>query len=303
MRIGFAAPTSGSWATPSHITELAGRADELGYASLWTFQRLLYPAGTQIGETYHSVLEPMISLGFLASCTRRVKLGVAVVNFPFMSPIQLAKQAAAVDVLSEGRLLLGLGLGWSEEEFIAAGATSERRGPRAVEYVRCLEAIFSGQADFVGEFYRVPSAEVLPRPVQQPRPPIYFGGNVPAALRRAGRIADGWISSSRADLTRIGESAQLVRASAEEAGRDPAAAQIIVRGLVRITAERDRDRPLTGTPDQIRDDFAALEAQGVDEVFIDLNFDPGVGNPSADAAASVARGHEALETFAPEAGQ
>lgn len=301
MRIGFAAPTSGSWATPAHITDLCGRADELGYASLWTFQRLMYPEGTQIGETYHSVLEPMISLGFLASCTHRVKLGVAIMNFPFTSPIQLAKQAAAIDVLSEGRLLLGLGLGWSEEEFAASGATTERRGARVVEYVRCLDEIFSGQVDFEGEFYRVPRAEVLPRPVQQPRPPIIFGGNVPAALQRAGRVADGWVSSSRADLTRIGESAQLVRTAAEEAGRDPAAIQIIVRGLVRITAEEERDRPLTGTPEQIRDDFADLARQGVDEVFVDLNFDPNIGNPSVEAAASVAKGHEALEAFAPGA--
>jgi probable F420-dependent oxidoreductase len=301
MRIGFAAPTSGSWATPASITELCGRADELGYASLWTFQRLLYPAGTQLGETYHSVLEPMISLGFLASCTRRAKLGVEIVNFPFIAPIQLAKQAAAVDVLSSGRLLLGIGLGWSEEEFAASGATSERRGARVVEYVRCLDAIFTGQVDFEGEFYRVPKAEVLPRPVQQPRPPIIFGGNVPAALQRAGRVADGWVSSSRADLTRIGESAQLVRAAAEEAGRDPAAAQIIVRGLLRITAEKDRDRPLTGTVEQIRDDFADLERQGVDEVFVDLNFDPSIGNPAADEAASLARGHHVLEAFAPGA--
>ncbi len=277
------------------------RAEELGYASLWTFQRLLYPRGTQLGQTYHSVLEPMVTLGFLASCTRRIRLGVAVVNFPFTSPIQLAKQAAAIDVLSSGRLTVGLGLGWAPEEFTAAGASAEKRPARVKEFLGCLDAIFAGDVEFAGEYYQVPRGDVLPRPVQQPRPPILFGGNVDAALRRAGRLADGWISSSRADLTRIGESVALVREAAQAAGRDPAAAQIVVRGLVRLGDELPADRaPLTGSADQIRADLADLARQGVDEVFLDLNFDPEVGNPAADPAASVERAYRTLETFAPE---
>jgi probable F420-dependent oxidoreductase len=300
MRIGFAAPVSGSWATPEIITEVAGRADELGYASLWTFQRLLYPDGTALGETYHSVLDPLITLGFLASCTQRAALGVAVVNFPFVAPILLAKQAAAIDVLSHGRLLLGIGLGWAEEEFTATGATAARRGARLREYVECLDAIFSGTPDFHGETYQVPRSEVLPRPVQRPRPPVLLGGVVPAALKRAGRIADGWISSSRADLHTIGESATLVRNAAQEAGRDPATLQIIVRGLVRLTDELSGERtPLTGSAEQIRADFGDLEAQGVDEVFVDLNFDPAIGALDADPARSLARAHDALESLAP----
>src|SRR5690242_2228022 len=139
-------------------------------------------------------------LGYLAACTERIGLGVAVVNLPFVSPILLAKQAATVDTLSGGRLSLGLGLGWAQEEFTASGADTERRGARAEEYIACLDAIFSGSPAFAGDFYRVPKSEVLPRPVQQPRPPILLGGTVPAALRRAGRLADGWISSSRTDL-------------------------------------------------------------------------------------------------------
>jgi alkanesulfonate monooxygenase SsuD/methylene tetrahydromethanopterin reductase-like flavin-dependent oxidoreductase (luciferase family) len=139
MRIGFAAPTSGSWATPAIMKEVCGRADELGYPSLWTFQRLLYPTGTFLGETYHSVLDPLVSLAYLAACTKRTKLGVAIVNFPFVSPIMMAKQAAAIDVLSEGRLLLGLGMGWAAEEFEASGTTTERRGPRLEEYVGCAQ--------------------------------------------------------------------------------------------------------------------------------------------------------------------
>ena len=300
MHLGFAAPTSGSWATPAILAEVGGRADELGYASLWTFQRLLYPQGTGLGETYHAVLDPLISLGYLAAVTQRIRLGVAVVNLPFVSPIIMAKQAAAIDVLSAGRLSLGLGLGWADEEFVATGASSERRGARAVEYLSCLDAIFAGDVDFTGELYRVPRSEVLPRPVQQPRPPVLLGGTVPAALRRAGRIADGWISSSRADLTSIGDSVRTVRDAATEAGRDPAAIQVVVRGLCSLGPALGADRtPLTGSAEQIRDDLGRLGEQGVDEVFLDLNFDASIGSPTADAAASVSRAHEVLETFAP----
>ena len=300
MRIGFAAPVSGSWATPDIITEVAGRADELGYASLWTFQRLLYPEGTALSDTYHSVLDPLITLGFLASCTTRTSLGVAIVNFPFISPILLAKQAAAIDVLSKGRLLLGVGLGWEDEEFVASNASKERRGARLEEYVEALDAIFTGTPDFAGEHYTIPRSEALPRPVQQPRPPLILGGVAPVALQRAGRIADGWVSSSRQDLRTVSEQATIVRQAAADAGRDPASLQVIVRGLVRLTAAQGSDRtPLTGSAEQIRADFADLESQGVDEVFIDLNFDPTIGSSAADPAASLAYAHRVLDSLAP----
>ena len=246
------------------------------------------------------MLDPLIALGFLASCTRRAKLGVAVVNFPFVSPLLLAKQAAAIDVLSNGRLLLGIGLGWEAEEFIASGATTERRGARVEEFVSCLDDVWSGTPDFTGEHYRVPRSDALPRPLQRPRPPVLLGGVVPAALKRAGRIADGWVSSSRIDLRTVGESAAVVRAAAEQAGRDPATLQIVVRGLVRLTSEQAADRtPLTGSAEQIRADLTDLQAQGVDEVFVDMNFDPAIGVLDADPAASLARAHEVLESLAP----
>jgi probable F420-dependent oxidoreductase len=300
MRIGFGAPVSGSWATPAIVNEVAARADELGYATLWSFQRLLFPEGTFLSESYHSVLDPMVALGYLAARTSRIRLGVAVVNLPFVSPILLAKQAATIDTLSSGRLSLGLGLGWADEEFVASGADTQRRGARAEEYIACLDAIFAGAPDFAGEFYRIPRAEVLPRPVQQPRPPILLGGTAPAALRRAGRLADGWISSSRTDLTAISDSIRTVRTAADEAGRNPADVSIVVRGVLKFGAEGGADRtPLTGSAGQIRDDLAQLGAQGVDEVFLDLNFDPDIGNPAADPQASLRTAHQVLEAFAP----
>src|SRR5579863_4487615 len=112
MDIGFGAAVSGAWATPRNLTEFARRAERLGYRSLWTFQRLLAPASEPLAPVYRSVLDPMVTLGYLASATSAIRLGVAVLNHPFASPLLTAKQAATADVLSGGRLELGIGSGW-----------------------------------------------------------------------------------------------------------------------------------------------------------------------------------------------
>src|SRR5437667_11965656 len=130
MRIGFAVPDSGAWATPANQVQIARRAEELGYHSLWTLQRLLNPAGSA-DRTYTAVPDPLITLAYLAAHTSRIRLGVAVVNMPFYSPALLAKQAATLDQVSGGRLDLGLGLGWMPEEYAAAGVRMARRGARA----------------------------------------------------------------------------------------------------------------------------------------------------------------------------
>jgi probable F420-dependent oxidoreductase len=282
--------------------ELCRRADELGYSSLWTLQRLLYPRGTFLGDAYRSVMDPMVALGFIASCTTRARLGVGVVNAPFVSPVLLAKQAATVDVLSGGRLTLGIGVGWSPDEFAAAGADMARRGDRLEEYLRYLDALFSGAPDFRGEFYEIPPSEVGPVPVQKPRPHLLIGAMVPAALRRAGRCADGWITSSSNGLEGglLESRIEVVRQGAAEAGKDPEAVEIVVRGQIELKEVPDPERRLlTGAIDEIRNDIESLAGLGVTEVVIDLNFDPAISRPGADVAASVETAHRVLEAFAP----
>src|SRR5215472_4379541 len=102
MRIGFGAPVSGAWATPGNLADFTAQAEAAGYASVWTFQRLIVPEGSAMEPVYHSVLDPMVALGFAAAVTSRIRLGVAVVNMPYLAPAYLAKQAATVDVLSRG---------------------------------------------------------------------------------------------------------------------------------------------------------------------------------------------------------
>jgi probable F420-dependent oxidoreductase len=304
MKIGFGAPVSGAWATPGNLAAFAVRAEQAGYDSLWTFQRLLVPVGSAMEPVYHSVLDPMVALGFAAAGTSRIRLGVAVVNFPFVSPTVLAKQAATVDVLSGGRHELGLGIGWLPEEFEATGASMRGRGARTEEYIAVLRALWAdGMSRFSGEFYSVPAGRADPSPVQAGGPPVLLGGSARPALQRAGRLADGWVTSSRADLSRIGEGIEVVRSAAQDAGRDPGAIRIICRGVVRAGAHAPGDggrRLLSGSYEQIRADTAWLADHGVTEVFYDLNWDPQVGSPDADPAAAAARAGEILDALAPD---
>jgi probable F420-dependent oxidoreductase len=305
--IGFGAPVSGAWATPVYLREFAHAAETAGYRTLWSFQRLLIPQDSSMEPVYLSVLDPMAALAYAAAVTSRIRLGVAVINLPFVSPGYLAKQAASLDVLSAGRHELGLGIGWMPEEFSLTGADMARRGARAAEYVRALRTLWSGDGGgFSGEFYQVPAGRQDPGPVQPGGPPVLLGGMAKTALQRIGRIGDGWVTSSRTDLSRIGELIAVVRDSAEEAGRDPAAIRVVCRGVVRAgdpVAGPDGQRLiLSGSFEQIREDAAWLGEQGVTEVFYDLNWDPQVGNPAADPAAAASRAMDILRALAPAGG-
>lgn len=295
MLIGLGAPVSGAWATPRLAAEIARMAERAGYSSLWTFQRLLVPDGSDMEPVYQSVLDPMVTLGYLAALTERIRLGVAVVNLPFVSPAVLAKQAATADVLSGGRLDLGLGIGWMPEEFTATGAGTGKRGVRTEEYLAVLRTLWQDEVSaFSGEFYQVPPGRQRPRPVQTPVP-VLLGGLSRPAMERAGRIADGWISSSRADLSGIAEAIAIVQDAAAGAGRGPV--RIVIRGTVR--AGGDGGRLLSGGYEKIRSDAAWLAEQGVTELFYDLNWDPLVGSPDADPAEAAGRAREIIESLAP----
>jgi probable F420-dependent oxidoreductase len=305
MKIGFGAPVSGAWAGPENLGRFAERAETLGYDSLWTFHRLLTPQDPEaMAPVYRSVLDPLVTLGFAAARTSRIRLGVSIINLPFVSPAYLAKETATLDVLSGGRLDLGLGTGWQAEEFAASGVSRERRGARAEEFLAALRTLWEDEvSSFDGEFYTIAASRMAPKPVQRPGPPVLLGGSVEPALRRAGRLAAGWLSRSATDLSRIHEQIAVVRNAAEEAGRDPAAVRVVVRGVIRAGAEARDDAGerlrLSGSYERIREDVAWLGEQGVTELFYDLNWDPLVGAPDIDSRSATARAAEILEALAP----
>ena len=300
--LGFGLPVSGRWATPDTIRRTARRAEELGYASLWTFQRVLYPVDGELGPPHRAVHDPLVTLAYVSGHTDRIGLGTATICAPFTAPALLAKMLASLDVLSGGRLTVGLGMGWLPQEYAAAGVPFERRGARMEEYLHCLEALWTQDpVEFAGEFYTVPRSHVGPPPMQRPHPPVLLGGAAGPALRRAGRLAQGWIGSSEQDLTQIGASVETVLDGAREAGRDPEALRILVRGVVDLLDDDPggQRRPLQGTRQQVLDDLGALRAQGVNEVFFDLNLSPRVGFSDVNAGAALEYAERVLDAFAP----
>jgi probable F420-dependent oxidoreductase len=248
------------------------------------------------------VLDPVVTLAHVVGHTERIRLGTATICAPFTAPALLAKTLTSLDVLSDGRLTAGLGMGWLPEEYAAAGVPYERRGERMDEYLRCLEALWTQDpVEFAGDFYTVPRSHVGPPPVQRPHPPVLLGGAAAPALRRAGRLAQGWIAGSQQDLDLIGASIETVREGALEAGRDPGAVLIVVRGVVDLVDDDpgSRRRPLRGTQEQVLDDLAALAAQGVTEVFLDLNLSPRVTAPGIDTGAALDYAERVLDAFGP----
>jgi alkanesulfonate monooxygenase SsuD/methylene tetrahydromethanopterin reductase-like flavin-dependent oxidoreductase (luciferase family) len=209
---------------------------------------------------------------------------------------------ASLDVVSGGRLTVGLGMGWMTQEYTAAGIPFARRGARMEEYLRCLAAVWTqSPVEFAGEFYTVPRSYVAPQPVQRPHPPLLLGGSATPALRRAGRLTQGWISSSTHDHTQLERDVDAVRQGAREAGRDPEALRILVRAVPDLVAADPGPsrRPFHGTKAQLLEDVAALGARGATEVFLDLNLSPRVGDPDVDPAAALDHAELVLDAFAP----
>jgi probable F420-dependent oxidoreductase len=320
--MGFGLPVSGSWATPRTMIRIARRAERLGYASLWTFQRILYPAEGEPESalvaasnpsarpaddpSYRAVHDALLPLAYVAGHTERIGLGTATVCAPFTPPALLAKSTTTLDHLTHGRLTVGVGMGWMPQEYVAAGVPYERRGARMEEYLRCLEALWTQDpVEFDGEFYTVPRSRTGPRPVQLPHPPLLVGGAAPAALRRAGRLAQGWICSSSGDPARISESVEQVRDGVREAGRDPQQVRVLFRAVVELVDEDPGPgrRPFHGTREQVLHEISRLRAQGVTEVLVDLNFSPKVGSPDVDADDATAEAERVMDALAPQTGQ
>jgi probable F420-dependent oxidoreductase len=287
VRLGVGLPCAGEWATPENQVRVAQRAEALGYDSLWVFQRLLYalaPRNDYYGApgqpwpaAFESVVDPIVALTYAAAATRRVTLGTAVLIMPFYSPVVLAKQLASLDRVSGGRLHVGLGLGWSEDEYAAVGAPFESRGARADEFLTVLKAAWTDDVvEFSGRFYQVPRSRIAPRPVQRPHPPITLGGYAPGVLRRAVTLADGY-DGGNLPLDRIAPLLAELRTEAEKAGRDPRTLHLVSRGVVHVhaTPQGPDRRPLWGTLDEIREDVRRYAEAGLTELFLEMNFTPG----------------------------
>lgn len=286
MRLGFNLPQIGPAASARAIVRTAQRAEALGYDSLWVTERLLFPVNPQtpypatpdgvLPEVYKLVLDPVETLTFAAAHTSRIGLGTSVLDIPYYNPVILARRLTTVDVLSGGRVRVGLGLGWSKDEFDVVGVSLSERGRRAEEFIQVLKAIWTTDpVEYHGSYYRVPRSIIGPKPVQKPHPPIYLAAFAPAALKRAATLANGW-NPVGLPIEAMAQMITQLRGTAKAAGRDPAALEVIVRANLYITPQPlGADRWIfSGSLDQIKADIDRVRGLGVNELFFDPTFSP-----------------------------
>jgi probable F420-dependent oxidoreductase len=270
--LGFAVPQYGA-AASADLARFAATAEELGADSLWVGDRLLaavaptvgYAGKATIPEQFRTGIDPFIALAVAATATTTARLGASVFVAPWYPPVQLARQLTSLDVVSGGRLMPGFGVGWSPEEYQAAGAPFRRRGAQLDELLDVLEKLWTtNPVAHQGERWSIPESWVDLKPVQQPRPPIYLGAFTPAGLKRVGARADGWTGvvqlPGAVNLDMLSWQRQQIDDAARAAGREPTA----IHSYIRINiAER--------TPvEQVAEAVSVLADNGYPDTFVDL---------------------------------
>jgi len=278
MKVGIRLPQTGKQAILENIINLAKEADEKGFDSLWVLERLLWPLSPHPGENFppdwQEVLEPLELLTFVAAITNRIKLGTSVIDMFFHNPIILAKRFATLDLLSGGRAIAGLGIGWSKDEFLASNIPMEKRGKRADEYIQLLKSIWSDEIiEFNGEFYNVPQSKIGPKPVQKPTLPIYLGGSNPNTFSRMAKYANGWIGVVRNNLDQLKVTLRLLNQKVIEADKNPDNFEIIliIYPILKQIPQKENRLPFTGSMEQVGNDIARLKEMNIGHVILNYN--------------------------------
>lgn len=227
MEIGCHLPTQGPVATREALIAFAQEADRRRVASLWVSDHVIFPRSTTGaypgGRFPHPpdkpYLEPVVALAAAAMCTTHARLGASVFILGHRHPVVMAKMLTSIDALSAGRLICGVGVGWWKEELEILGAPFHARGRQADEILRLFKELWTAEnPSFEGEFFRVRDIGFAPKPVQQPHPPIWVGGESPGAFRRVATLGDGWHAVARSPRE-MGEALGRLRATVDAAGR------------------------------------------------------------------------------------
>ncbi|MDX3660951.1 TIGR03619 family F420-dependent LLM class oxidoreductase [Streptomyces sp. ID05-26A] len=278
MKLGLALPQYGRFADPALTLRVAAEAEAMGFDSLWVGDRLLLPTAPRdryvsrdgvIPPEYENFLDPLTLLAAVAATTSRARLGTSTLNALWQPPALLARTVATLDQVSGGRIDLGIGVGWSRDEYQAVGVPWEGRGARLEETLDVLDAFWSGDVvRHEGPLWTVPESVVKAKPVR--RPPVLLAGLVPAAFTRIARRADGWLAVGL-PLPMLTATIASMRKQASAFGRDPDLLRCPLRINPHITAEKADPAhvPHTGTIGQVADYVRTVDGV-VDEVFADF---------------------------------
>lgn len=261
MDYGIVLPHFGSFAREEathRVVAAAEAAEALGYSTVWVVDHVVFPEKLE-GYAFNPldpILEPMTVLAALALKTTRVKLGTAVLVLPYRHPLYTAKVLSTIDVLSGGRLVVGVGAGWLEGEFNAFGVPITERGSRTNETIDALKALWTQETpSYSGKHFQFSNIKALPRPIQKPRPPILIGGMTPGALQRTARRGDGWIAMGKGPDD-IKAPFDTLRELTVKAGRKPEELQINMLPLA------------TPSLDQVIKDLPRYQDLGVQHVYL-----------------------------------
>ena len=285
MKIGFSLPHMGNVASAENIAHAATFAEDEGFDSLWVIDRILWPSEPQTPyppspdgswpEIYKTVFDPISTLTFVAGITKKIKLATGIVDMMYQNPLIFAKRIATLDNLSKGRVMLGLGIGHSKDEYQAAGVPFGTRGKRADEFIKVLNEIwYNYSIEFKGKYYSIPKSVIGPKPYQK-KIPTYFAGFAPNALKRIiATNSNGWVGIPQLDLDAFKAGQELLRKTAKDNGRDPKTVEFPVL-LFPEVSEKDlgEDRALmNGSILQIAQDIKEFEKLGVYHVNLVFDF-------------------------------
>ena len=288
MDVGISLPRS---IDAKGLKRFARRAEELGFGSLLVGDHIILPTGGTTQYPYTAdgsfpdpsedpFLETMTLLGFLAACTDTIKLGSTVVILPYRNPVVQAKMFASLDVLTNGRIICGVGVGWLEKEFEILGAPFDQRGPMSDEFLEIFKVLWTEEdPEFKGKFYQIHGIKFNPKPVQEPHIPIWVGGHSRAALRRTAKYGDCW-HTTRQTPNFVAENIPYLRQQADRAGRDPDKLLISLKRSVHFTdlGVMDSTSPRSGgalvAPTQeIIDDVYRCRELGIEQLTYDFRVD------------------------------
>ena len=243
MKIGLMFANAGPFAFPDALAHLARTAEAAGVESLWAVEHVVIPVGYKSTYPYDPsgkipapdsipLPDPLISLAYAAALTKTIRLATGILILPQRHPLYVAKEAATLDVLSGGRLILGIGVGWLAEEFQALGIPFEERAARTAEMVRAMRSLWKEAPEaFEGRFFRWPPLESHPKPVQRPGVPIVVGGHTDLAARRAARYGDGFFPGV-AEPEKLRHLLGVLREECAKVGRDPKAIEVTAAAYV-----------------------------------------------------------------------
>lgn len=246
MEFGIVFANAGPSARPEHAAGLARLAEQAGFDSLWTVEHVVVPAGYESPYPYSPtgrmpgpeetpIPDPLVWLSYVAAVTSTIKLATGILILPQRNPVVLAKQAATLDVLSGGRFLLGVGVGWLREEFDCIGVPFDERGARTDEYIEAMRALWrEAEPTFSGRFTSFAKAKSHPQPIQVGGVPIHIGGHTEAAARRAGRLGDGFFPANVGGPDELAGLLDVMGRAAKDAGRDPSTIEITAGGAMDV---------------------------------------------------------------------